>query len=520
MATTIPEEWTRQQEAGKPVVTSSVKLNTNSGGDLDNAFTYIQNACNGGDIDTSTVDLAKLRRKIDWHIVPFMFLCYTVQFLDKVNLNYAAVMGLNKDLHLEGNDFSNASTAFFIAFLIAELPNGYILQKLPAGKWLGCNVIAWGIATACVAATTNYNTLLITRIFIGIFEAAVAPCLMLIGSQYYTRSEQAPRFSLWYCGVGVAQIVGGLVSYGFQHVSPKASPNGWRLMFIVLGAVTVPIGALAGWILPNTPMSAKWMTEAEKVTLLNHVSENRTGIENPRFKAKQVLELLLDVQIWLLTIITVLMSISSGVITSYSSTLIRNFGYTPEIAALLNMPSGIVSILSALIVGFGVQFINKGHRWIWLVACCLCGILGGGLMSFAPSSNQAALLAGIYLVNAITATLIILYQWTMANVAGRTKRAVASALIAGSFSVGNIIGPQTFRAKDAPQYRPAKIIVLATQAGGAVVTVVLFAYYVWANRRKERRQRKLGIEGVQIDALEDTWGNLTDNENVEFRYVY
>jgi hypothetical protein len=33
-------------------------------------------------------------------------------------------MGLNKDLKLKGNDFSNASTAFFIAYLIAEVPNG------------------------------------------------------------------------------------------------------------------------------------------------------------------------------------------------------------------------------------------------------------------------------------------------------------------------------------------------------------------------------------------------------------
>lgn len=37
---------------------------------------------------------------------------------------YAAVMGLPKDLELGGNDFTNAATAFFIAYLIAEVPNG------------------------------------------------------------------------------------------------------------------------------------------------------------------------------------------------------------------------------------------------------------------------------------------------------------------------------------------------------------------------------------------------------------
>lgn len=112
-------------------------------------------------------------------------------------------------------------------------------------------------------------------------------------------------------------------------------------------------------------------------------------------------------------------------------------------------------------------------------------------MSFAPAHNHAALLTGVYLVNAITPTLIIIYQWTMSNVAGHTKRVVASALIAGSFSVGNIIGPQTFQAKDAPEYHTAKVIVLATQASAAVVTGTLAAWYFWANRRKKAGQVRL-----------------------------
>jgi hypothetical protein len=132
-------------------------------------------------------------------------------------------------------------------------------------------------------------------------------------------------------------------------------------------------------------------------------------------------------------------------------------------------------------------------------------------------------LAGIYLVNSITATLIIIYQWTMANVAGNTKRVVASALIAGSFSVGNIIGPQTFQAKDAPGYIPAKITVLATQAAGAAMTLVLFRYYVWANKRKEQKMLATEVLGhlhSEVDSVTDKWGNLTDKANLRFRYVY
>ncbi|KFY26684.1 hypothetical protein V491_01213, partial [Pseudogymnoascus sp. VKM F-3775] len=72
-----------------------------------------------------------------------------------------------------------------------------------------------------------------------------------------------------------------------------------------------------------------------------------------------------------------------------------------------------------------------------------------------------------------------------------------------------------FQAKDGPEFRPAKIIVLATQAAGAVVAVVLFGYYVWANKRKDRKEAAAGLsEGRDTEA--DAWNNRTDKENKSF----
>ncbi|KAK6330479.1 hypothetical protein TWF696_003370 [Orbilia brochopaga] len=166
------------------------------------------------------IDDRRLLKKIDFRIVPIMFACYTMQFIDKVNINYAAVMGLNQDLRLQGNEFSWCATAFFIAFLVAEIPTGLFLQKIPAAKYLGFSVIMWGVTTACTAACHNFAGLLVVRIFLGAFEAAIAPCLILITSMWYTKSEQVPRMSLWYSGLGIGQIFGGLVSYGME---PSAS---------------------------------------------------------------------------------------------------------------------------------------------------------------------------------------------------------------------------------------------------------------------------------------------------------
>ncbi|KAJ5489542.1 hypothetical protein N7539_004432 [Penicillium diatomitis] len=451
----------------------------------DDAVRYLE-----GHADVNpNVDLGALRRKIDRRLMPFMFCCYVLQFLDKVMLNYAAVMGIKKDLHLVGNEFSNTATWFFIAYLIAEVPNVYCLQKVPAAKWLGGNVFLWGVAAAASAGAKDYKTLLTARIFLGIFEATVGPSLMLLSSQYYTRSEQAPRFTFWYMGLGVAQILGGIISFAFQHVK-YASLEGWRIMFIVLGLVTMVVGALTYFFIPDTPIKAKWLSEEEKIALLQHVGENQTGVWSTTLNFGQIKDAVFDVQLWLLTLITILISVSSGVVTTYSATLVAGFGFPGPISALLNTPGGIVSIFFTLLVGFGIR--RTSHRWAWNVLCTIPGIAGGALMSFLPKDNKAGVLIGIYLVNAIVATLPILYQWTMANCAGHTKRAFASALVAGSFSVGNIIGPQTFQARDAPEYKPAKIAVLATQAAAAVLSVVLFVYYLWENRRRDQKKGARG----------------------------
>lgn len=177
------------------------------------------------------------------------------------------------------------------------------------------------------------------------------------------------------------------------------------------------------------------------------------------------------------------------------------------------MPSGVISITCTLVAGYGVR--HTSNRWAWYAAICIPGMIGGGLLSFLPLSRRGGLLAGIYLVNFVVPTVVIAYQWTAANVAGYTKRAFSTTLMAAAFGIGNIIGPQTFQTRDAPQYIPAKITVLATQGAGAILAIVLFGYYVWSNHTHDRKQTSAADE---MD--EAKWRNLTDKENPSFRYVY
>ena len=80
-------------------------------------------------------------------------------------------------------------------------------------------------------------------------------------------------------------------------------------MFVVLGVVTATIGFATVLLLPDTPMKARFLSEAEKVALLKHVAVNQTGIENKRIKIGHVLEILTDIQLWLMVLLTVLVCV-------------------------------------------------------------------------------------------------------------------------------------------------------------------------------------------------------------------
>ncbi|KAJ7704497.1 major facilitator superfamily domain-containing protein [Mycena rosella] len=495
---------------------AALKTANTSSASLDKAIVYLEQHADSKS-DEGEVDHARLVRKIDRHIVPIALAAYTLQFLDKLDLNYAAVMGLNQELGLVGNDFNNAASAMYIANLVAEFPTGYIVQKVRPGKWVGFNIILWGVVTACTAAVTNYRGLVATRVMIGILEAATAPCLMLITGMWYTKSEAIIRFAIWYCGLGIAQMLGSLISWGFLQVKHEAL-SGWRIMFLVLGCVTFVAGVWALFYLPDSPMEASWLTEAEKRVAIQRVAVNQTGIKNTHFKWQHLRELVLDPQIWLLTSLIIITSLTSGIISFYSSTLIRNFGFTPLRSALLNMPSGAVSLLSCLSTAY------LGHRYDSRALCmtlfCLFSGAGAGLMAFLPPSNRAGLLAGVYLVNMQTVTLFLVFCLTTANVAGQTKRVAANALISAAFSIGNIIGPQLFKPKDAPQYIPAKIIALVTALVTSAIAAALRIYYGWQNKIRDDAERKERAAGAEKEVVNIEWLNLTDRENKTFRYKY
>ncbi|KAH7312680.1 allantoate permease [Stachybotrys elegans] len=456
-------------------------------------------------------DEKRLLKKIDWSIMPLMFCCYCLQYIDKTLINYANVMGLQPDTGISGDQYSELALLFYVSYLAFEFPTGYLMQRLPTAKYLGANVILWGLMVACTAAANNWAGLAALRVLLGCFEAVVAPALILITSMWYKKTEQPQRTGLWYVGTGIGKIIGAITSFGFQHYTGDTFKS-WQIMFLLFGLATITTGILVVLFMPDNPMTSK-LTEDEKVWAIERVRANKTGIDNKQIKMYQVLECFTDPQTWMLIVIILSSNIPNGFISSYQATVIKSFGFTSKETALLSIPSGAIAVIATL---GGTKL--AGHfnlRGPFIIACLTMGFLGSSLMAFLPEDGSTAgKMVGNYSANFIGSSLPLMYSYAGANYAGNTKKVTMNAIVLISFCIGNIIGPLTFREQDAPRYIPAKIAMVVTTATAAIFTGILMMYYRWENKRRD--EKFAGMEHEEDSEFFD----LTDRENPEFRVSF
>lgn len=125
-------------------------------------------------------DSRRVARLIDWRILPILLFIYCLQSLDKNTLSYASVFGLIADTGLVGDQYSWLGSVVYLAQLVFQPLVAYILVKFPIGKFLAVMVFAWGAILCGMIAAHNFTGLLVARLFLGIFEAAVGKLFYFI----------------------------------------------------------------------------------------------------------------------------------------------------------------------------------------------------------------------------------------------------------------------------------------------------------------------------------------------------
>lgn len=151
------------------------------------------------EIDDATS--TRLRRMIDKRVLVVMLGTYFLQSLDKNALSFTAIMGIQKDAHLVGQDYAWLHTVIYFGILAAEFPTVLIVQKVPIAKYLAANIFLWGLTITMTCFGFNFATLTALRVLLGLFEAVSQPTFLLLSSMWYRRNEQAVIVACWYVSV-------------------------------------------------------------------------------------------------------------------------------------------------------------------------------------------------------------------------------------------------------------------------------------------------------------------------------
>ncbi|KAF8857058.1 MFS general substrate transporter [Acephala macrosclerotiorum] len=454
--------------------------------------------------------------KIDWHILPLLMWIYAIQFADKISLNYASLMGIRTDTHLDPNSqqYSWVSSIFYAGYLLWEFPTTYLLRRLPVAKYTSVNVILWGAVLTCTAATSNYAGLLSVRFFLGLFEATVTPAFVLITSMWYKQNEQARRMGYWLSCNGITLILMGVIGYGLSAITGSHLAS-WKILFLILGPLTCATGIYCLFFMPDNQVNAKFLNPRERQIAVERIRDNFQGIGSRVWKWNQFREAFKDPRTYLYVLFSLLMNIPNGGITTFGSLVVSSFGFGSRNSLLLGTPAGVFDFGGKLFFTWiSDKYMDRtGPAFVAI----LFPMVGGILM--ITTTAKPALLIGYYMISVSGAAWGLVMVLISNNTLGYTKKATVSGLQIIAYGCGNWIGPQTFRSREAPNYPTGKTLVAIMYGLSALTLLILRFVNIMENRKRNKMQEESGTTELTEEDEQNKFLDLTDFEQPHFRYV-
>ncbi|KAI0649995.1 MFS general substrate transporter [Trametes meyenii] len=464
-------------------------------------------------------DYAKVRRKLDFVIPPLCAAVYFTQYLDKTALSYASIMGFP----VTGQGYNLVALSFYIGFLIWVFPSMYIAQRLKLAKYLGANIVAWGVIMMLHAIPGTFGPFFALRLLLGMLESCVAPILILIVSMFYKKNEQGSRMAWFYMMNGVAGIFGGFLAYGISFI-PNHGFAPFKIIYLMLGMMAIIVGVAVLLWMPDSPANALFLSKEERVAAIERIRDGQCGTENKRLKKDQVIEALLDVRTWLIVLATLLTNIPNGGLANFTNIIVKGFGYTTKQTLILSTPGGVLGVVSAIACGWYSD--RTGERMLPIVWGLIPTLAGAGmLIGLNGSGQKGALLFATWIVGFYGSSLAIIYAYNASNTSGHTKKVTVNALTLAAFCIANIVGTETFLPKDAPGYLPGKISALVLLSAQLVLCFIIRWVNLWMNRKKQRlleeikRHNGWSDEHVRRERERAAFSDMTDKQNPFFVYT-
>ncbi len=402
-------------------------------------------------VNVSAGTLGKVLRRI----VPFLFICYVVNYLDRVNVGLAA-LAMNRDLGLSPSQFGWGAGLFFIGYFLFQIPSNLILHSLGARRWLGCILVTWGMISAATAFVTGPIGFGSARFLLGVAEGGFVPGVFLYLTSWFPGDWRAKATAAFLVGIPVASMIGSPISGALLSIPDIAGLRNWQWLLILEAVPAILLGFACPFMLVDQPAQARWLDTDEKLRLTRRLEAERCEIEQTH--RYTLAETLLNGRVITLAAINFCSIIGGFGVQLWLPQIIRGFGLSYAQVGLINaIPyvfGGIAMILWAR------SSDRSADRTRHVAATSLLAAAGLAIASYvsSPTVSLAALTLAIMGTLAFQATF-----WAVPStfLTGRSA-AAGIALIVAVGNLGGFAGPYLIgRIKEATNSYTIALLVLS-----------------------------------------------------------
>jgi ACS family tartrate transporter-like MFS transporter len=433
-----------------------------------------QPAIDVGAVSRSAAPLAAVtRRKVTRRLIPFLFLLYILNFLDRVNVGFAALQ-MNRDLGFSPAVYGLGAGIFFLAYALLEVPSNLILLRTGARLWIARIMISWGLVASAMMFVRTPTSFYLLRFLLGAAEAGFFPGIIFYLTHWYPARERARAYSWFLAAIPLAGIVGGPVSGALLGLHGKLGLEGWQWLFLLEGLPSVVVGLAVLVYLPDRPSGAAWLAPEESAWLEREMEvERRQVVDRHGASLRDALGAGI---VWWLALLYFLIVVALYGFGLWLPQLVRGLAGWGDFE--VGLVTAIPYIVGAIgMVAIGARSDRTGERHLHIAAAALIGATGFVGVAYLHTP-VAGILALSLAALGVLGTLGVF--WSLPTTFLKDQAAAGGiAFINSMGALGGFVGPYLLGVvKDRTGSFQGALLTLA----GALVGAAVVACGLWTSR--------------------------------------
>src|ERR1700752_4271516 len=209
------------------------------------------------------------RRRVVYRLLPFVFLLYIVNYIDRVNVSFANLR-MSADLRFSDRVYGLGVGMFYVTYVLFEIPGAVIVERWSARKWIARIMISWGIITILTGFVHTATQFYTARFFLGAAESSFFPGMIVYLTHWFSARDRSRAIACLYAANPAAALIGSPLAGWLLGVHWR-SLAGWRWLFILEGIPAVILGIVTIFYLTDWPWQARWLPDDERKWLANEL---------------------------------------------------------------------------------------------------------------------------------------------------------------------------------------------------------------------------------------------------------